>query len=140
MSSGLVWFRKDLRLTDNPAWAAATSDNEAVVALFVIDPRLWDAVLPHRRAQLAANLRSLDRQLDSRGGRLKVEIGDPALALSYVTLPHLPFRLQPKPIKPSTGTRTYHPSRAVEMSWFGREPGSRSARSMARWCTNPVRW
>ena len=25
MSTGLVWFRKDLRLTDNPAWAAATA-------------------------------------------------------------------------------------------------------------------
>jgi deoxyribodipyrimidine photo-lyase len=88
VSSGLVWFRKDLRLTDNPAWAAATYDNEAVVALFVIDPRLWDAVLPHRRAQLAANLRSLDRQLDSRGGRLKVEIGDPALIVPVAAETH----------------------------------------------------
>lgn len=88
MSSGLVWFRKDLRLTDNPAWAAATSDNDTVAALFVIDPRLWDTALPHRRAQLAANLLSLDRQLDSRGGRLKVEIGDPALIVPVAAETH----------------------------------------------------
>lgn len=77
MSSGLVWFRKDLRLTDNPAWAAATSDHEAVLALFVIDPRLWDRAMPHRRAQLAANLQALDRRLSEAGGRLKVLHGNP---------------------------------------------------------------
>ena len=40
---GLVWFRRDLRLDDNPAWAAATSGHRFVVPLFVIDPRLIDA-------------------------------------------------------------------------------------------------
>ena len=78
MSSGLVWFRKDLRLTDNPAWAAATSDHDVVLALFVIDPRLWSRAMPHRRAQLAANLHSLDRQLNELGGRMKVLTGEPA--------------------------------------------------------------
>ena len=77
MSSGLVWFRKDLRLTDNPAWAAATSDHDTVVALFVIDPRLWDGAMPHRLAQLTANLEALDRQLMKAGGRLKVLNGNP---------------------------------------------------------------
>ncbi len=77
MSSGLVWFRKDLRLTDNPAWAAATSDHDTVVALFVIDPRLWDGAMPHRRAQLTANLEALDQQLMKAGGRLKVLNGNP---------------------------------------------------------------
>lgn len=88
MSSGLVWFRKDLRLTDNPAWAAATSDHDTVVALFVIDPRLWDEAMPHRRAQLVANLDALDRQLGTQGGRLKVEIGDPALIVPAAAEAH----------------------------------------------------
>jgi deoxyribodipyrimidine photo-lyase len=77
MSSGLVWFRKDLRLTDNPAWAAATWEHDTVLALFVIDPRLWDKTMPHRRAQLTANLHALDRQLGELGGRLKVLTGNP---------------------------------------------------------------
>ena len=77
MSSGLVSFRKDLRLTDNPAWAAATSNHENVTAMFVIDPRLWDHAMPHRLAQLTANLLALDRQLVELGGRLKVMAGDP---------------------------------------------------------------
>ena len=88
MSTGLVWFRKDLRLTDNPAWAAATSDHESVVALFVIDPRLWDGAMPHRRAQLTANLHALDRQLVEAGGRLRVLTGDPPVLIPAVAAGH----------------------------------------------------
>ncbi len=78
MSSGLVWFRKDLRLTENPAWAAATSDHGSVTPLFVVDPHLWDRVSMRRRAQLVATLSALDGRLQELGGRLKVMVGDPA--------------------------------------------------------------
>ena len=78
MSPGLVWFRADLRLGDNPAWDAATASHEAVVALFVVDPALWDGSGEHRRNQLAAHLEALDRSLRGRGGRLRVRRGDPA--------------------------------------------------------------
>jgi len=78
MSAGLVWFRADLRLGDNPAWSAATSAHETVVGLFVIDPGLWDRSGEHRRNQLAAHLGALDTSLRSRGGRLRVRRGDPA--------------------------------------------------------------
>ena len=76
MSVGLAWFRSDLRLGDNPAWAAA-STCDRVVALFVLDPVLWDGSGPHRRDQLAAHLRALDGALRSRGGRLRLRRGDP---------------------------------------------------------------
>lgn len=75
---GLVWFRRDLRLDDNPAWAAATSGCRAVVPLFVLDPRLLDRAGPFRRRQLLANLQALDYDLFERAeGRLLVRIGDP---------------------------------------------------------------
>jgi len=77
VSVGLVWFRSDLRLGDNPAWAAATSSHERVVALFVLDPILWEGAGPHRRNQLAAHLGALDGALRSWGGRLLVRRGDP---------------------------------------------------------------
>ena len=35
MTAELVWFRRDVRLSDNPAWTAATRFDQ-VVALFVI--------------------------------------------------------------------------------------------------------
>jgi deoxyribodipyrimidine photo-lyase len=81
MSTGLVWFRKDLRLTDNPAWAAATAAHEEVTGLFVIDPNLWDRVALRRRTQLSAHLAALDTDLAAYGGRLKVRRGDPAAVI-----------------------------------------------------------
>jgi deoxyribodipyrimidine photo-lyase len=76
---GLVWFRRDLRLDDNPAWADATSTCGAVMALYVLDARLVGPAGPHRRRQLFASLHALDRDLAERGGgRLLVRNGDPA--------------------------------------------------------------
>jgi deoxyribodipyrimidine photo-lyase len=88
MTHGVVWFRRDLRLTDNPAWAAATTGHDRVTALFVIDPKLWDRCSPPRVALLAEHLRQLDQTLKQLGGRLRVERGDPA-----VVVPELARRL-----------------------------------------------
>ena len=46
---GIAWFRRDLRLDDNPAWAAATAEHGRVLALFVVDPALLDRAGPRRR-------------------------------------------------------------------------------------------
>lgn len=80
MSTDIVWFRRDARLEDNPAWAAGT-EADTVVPLFVIDPAIFDAVSERRRALLVAGLRQLDKQLDELGGRLRVERGDPTEVL-----------------------------------------------------------
>ena len=77
MSTAVVWFRKDLRLGDNPAWTEATRQHEQVLALFVIEPALWDRVSDRRTALLAGHLRALDNRLKRAGGRLRVERGDP---------------------------------------------------------------
>ena len=68
-----MWFRRDLRLHDNPALLAACAADE-VVPLFVLDPHLWERSGKVRQAYLAASLRSLD---DSLGGSLVVRRGDP---------------------------------------------------------------
>jgi len=70
-----MWFRRDLRLRDNPALCAAAAGGE-VVPLFVLDPKLWRPAGPARRAYLIRSLRALDRDL---GGRLVVRRGDPAV-------------------------------------------------------------
>jgi len=72
----LVWFRRDLRVAENPAWSAASVTADTVTALFVLDPKLYDRAGPFRQAALLANLRSLDGELRQRGGRLRVEHGD----------------------------------------------------------------
>ena len=71
-----MWFRRDLRLGDNPALLEATGDGP-VLPLFVLDPALWGPAGPSRRAYLGASLRSLDGQLRRRRTRLSVVRGDP---------------------------------------------------------------
>ena len=82
----VLWFRRDLRLADNPALLAAVADARAdddrrVVPLFVVDPVLWDAAGAPRRAYLVASLQALDEALQ---GELLVLGGDPARVLPHV--------------------------------------------------------
>lgn len=76
---GIVWFRRDLRLDDNPAWAAATAAHDEVVALFVLEPALLDTAGRFRRDQLLAHLHALDARLRALGGSLVIREG-PAVA------------------------------------------------------------
>ncbi len=78
MTTAVVWFRRDLRLDDNPAWADATATADAVCPLYVIDPALFEPAGEHRRRALLGYLGSLDGELRGRGGRLRVECGRPA--------------------------------------------------------------
>jgi deoxyribodipyrimidine photo-lyase len=73
-----MWFRRDLRLSDNPALVEAVRTGDAVLPLFVIDPALWGPAGPNRRAFLVGCLQALDR---SMGGALVVRHGDPALVV-----------------------------------------------------------
>jgi deoxyribodipyrimidine photo-lyase len=77
VTAAVVWFRRDLRLVDNPAWAAATASHERVTALFVLDPVVLGRAGPIRHTQLLAHLRALDGELADRGGRLLVRCGRP---------------------------------------------------------------
>ena len=67
-----MWFRRDLRLSDNPALLDAADRDGDVLPLFVLDPALWRPSGPSRRHYLAESL----RDLDSRIG-LTIRSGDP---------------------------------------------------------------
>lgn len=69
----LLWFRRDLRLRDHPALAAAAEDDN-VLACFVLDPRLEASSGPRRIQFLGDSLRQLERDLN---GRLLVTRGQP---------------------------------------------------------------
>jgi deoxyribodipyrimidine photo-lyase len=72
----LMWFRRDLRLTDNPALLEACAA-DGVLPLFVLDPALWGPAGISRRWYLTRSLSALDASLRERGGRLSVVSGDP---------------------------------------------------------------
>ena len=68
-----MWFRRDLRLADNPALLAAIENSDEIVPLFILDPVLIKESGNKRLAYLANSLRALD---DSLSGRLHVVVGD----------------------------------------------------------------
>lgn len=118
----IVWFRKDLRLADNPAWSAATNSGTEVVPLFVIDPRLWERASALRVRLLAAHLRALDAEIVRAGGRLMVHTGAPeesvptiverlGASLVRVNADHTPFaKRRDASISATVPTETHHGS------------------------------
>jgi deoxyribodipyrimidine photo-lyase len=71
-----MWFRRDLRLADNPALLDA-SDSDGVLPLFVLDPALWGPAGAPRKRYLASSLGALDASLRERGAALSVVRGRP---------------------------------------------------------------
>jgi len=83
-SRAVVWFRRDLRLNDNPAWGTASETADRVTALYVLDPTLLRGAGEFRRAQLFAHLHGLDQSLRPFGGRLMVRHGKPEMIVPEV--------------------------------------------------------
>ncbi len=74
MSISILWFRRDLRLTDNPALLAAVEASDEVLPVFVRDPVLLTRG-GRRVDRLEASLAALSADT---GGALVVRTGDPA--------------------------------------------------------------
>ena len=83
MRVALHWFRRDLRLADNTALAAATHDAEAVIPVVVLDDALLATLSAPARAVLAGALTDLSERLACDGAaRLIVRVGDTAEELA----------------------------------------------------------
>ncbi|MDQ2870758.1 MAG: DNA photolyase family protein [Acidobacteriota bacterium] len=83
MSAIVHWFRRDLRMTDNTALAAAARDAEGVIPVFVLDDHYGDdpGIGPARFRFLRESLEELAGTLASAGGRLIVRPGPATRAL-----------------------------------------------------------
>lgn len=68
-----MWFRRDLRLADNPALLSAIANADEIVPLFILDPNLIKQAGNKRLTYLANSLRALNESLE---GRLHVIAGD----------------------------------------------------------------
>lgn len=81
--TALLWFRRDLRLSDHPALNAALAAHESIVPVFCLDDRLLHgrhASAPRTRF-LLESLRDLGQQLERLGSGLVVRRGSPAQVL-----------------------------------------------------------
>ena len=103
--AAIVWFRRDLRLHDQPALTAAVeASGGAVVPLFVLDPQLLSGrfASPNRAWFLLGSLTALAADLASLGAPLVVRVGDPSVVVPaiaravgardvYVSRDHAPY-------------------------------------------------
>jgi deoxyribodipyrimidine photo-lyase len=82
----LWWVRRDLRLTDNLALAAALQSGARVLPVFVFDPALLrgERFSPARLRFMLDGLRALHDDLRARGSGLLIRHGDPRAALPAV--------------------------------------------------------
>jgi len=77
MSTAIVWFRRDLRLQDNPALDAALRAHARVLCVYIHAPQEEAPWIPGAASRwwLHHSLRALDRQLQARGARLHIARG-----------------------------------------------------------------
>jgi deoxyribodipyrimidine photo-lyase len=81
----LIWFKRDLRLADHAAVAAASArcPGQPLHGLYIIEPGLWaqeDAAAQHW-AFIRESLIELAQALQAQGGSLRVRTGDAVSAL-----------------------------------------------------------
>ena len=71
MTTALFWFRKDLRLKDNIAWAKACEAHR-IHPVLVLEPELISNAGSYRRRQYFLNVSALAAEIKSIGGELSV--------------------------------------------------------------------
>lgn len=78
MGNAIVWVRRDLRLTDQPALQAVLAEGHAPVFVYVHAPHEEASFAPGAasRAWLHRSLAAFDAELRARGSRLVIRAGD----------------------------------------------------------------
>ncbi len=84
--TAIVWFRRDLRVHDNPVLQQAIAENDRVVPLYVFDPALFGEpsrwideprIGRYRARFIRDSVQDLREQMHERDGELLVHHGDP---------------------------------------------------------------
>ena len=86
----LVWFRKDLRLHDNPALQSALLTNRQIVPVFVWDSKEGGQWSPGAASRwwLHQALKSLSQDIEKLGGKLILAKGEAADLIPQIARDH----------------------------------------------------
>ena len=97
MKTAILWFRRDLRVDDNPALASALEGFDCVIPLYIHDPVSGDPWKEGSATRwwLHHSLEALDDSLKLLGSGLIVRVGDALSQLSEIEVikPVSQFRL-----------------------------------------------
>ena len=74
MGINIVWFKRDLRLSDHQPLAAALALRQPLLLIYILEPELLQN--PHYRRRhwhfIAQSLADMNRQLEAHGGKIWV--------------------------------------------------------------------
>ncbi|MEO1317656.1 MAG: deoxyribodipyrimidine photo-lyase [Pseudomonadota bacterium] len=76
----ILWFRRDLRLSDHPGWTAALARGGPVIPVFVLDPLIEESYGRAPKWRLGLGLEAFGKALAEHGSRLILRRGE-ALAV-----------------------------------------------------------
>lgn len=76
METAIVWFRQDLRLTDNPALFHAAKENKTLIPLYILDESLPWSLGQAQKWWLHHSLSALEKQFEKLGSKLVLRRGD----------------------------------------------------------------
>ncbi len=82
LSHAIVWFRQDLRLSDNPAFTAACREHDAIIPIYILDDSL--PLGGAQRWWLHHSLLSLQKNLKKSGLGLCLRQGNPLDVLTQL--------------------------------------------------------
>ena len=110
----IVWFKRDLRITDHAPLLAAAQSGAPVIPLYIVEPGYWKQPFASRRHWHFIHdcLRDLDSSLDGLGQRLVIKVGD---ACEVINTLHEAYRVSDIYAHEETGNLwTYQRDIAVE--------------------------
>lgn len=76
MSPGILWFERDLRLSDHPALTQAIAAGGPVIPLFIFEPLDIEGAGTAFQWRLGKSLLSLQRSIEAIGGQMVFRRGD----------------------------------------------------------------
>ncbi len=111
-SPALVWFRRDLRLSDHAALSAAVAAGGPVIPVFILDPET-EALGAAPKWRLGLSVAALAQALAARGSRLILRRGPAREVLRALTA--------------ETGARAVHWTRLYDPASVARDRGVKAA-------------
>lgn len=120
MSVNVVWFRRDLRLSDNPALYSATLDGRPIIPLFILDEHTDNAGAAFKW-RLGLSIESLSLDLEKHNSKLILKKGNPLYVLKELRSSIGDFKIfwnrlyDENSIKRDTEIKSYFKEQGVEV-------------------------
>ncbi len=123
MSVNIVWLRRDLRISDNPALLAASKNGYPVLPIFILD-RETEGLGAAFKWRLGLSLEKLDDNLRKLGSRLVLLKGEPLEVLKKLSAKYKPRNFfwnrlyDPDSIKRDTQIKCFFEEKGIPVSSY----------------------